>query len=114
MRIHVRSRKIDVSDELKGFIAGRLTRALNRFEDRIRDVSVLITDTNGPKGGTDKLMRIRVLISGCERVVLTVFGSNLSLMVDNAAGRMKARLSSTIARARHFDARQKICKELVA
>ena len=60
-----------------------LARALNRFEDRIRDISVLITDVNGPKGGADKLLRIRVLVSGCESVVLTAFGSNLSLMIDD-------------------------------
>ena len=113
MHLHIRSRKIEVTDELNDFIADRFTRALNRFEDRIRDISVLITDVNGPKGGTDKLLRIRVLVSGCESVVLTAFGSNLSLMIDKAAGRMKERVSSAIAKARHFNARQRICKEEV-
>ena len=111
MRLHIRSRKIEVTDELNDFIADRFSRALDRFEDRIRDISVLITDVNGPKGGTDKLLRIRVLISGCENLFLSAFGPNLSLMIDTAAGRMKEHVSSAIAKARHFNARQRICME---
>ncbi len=113
MRLQVRSRKIKVTDEVNNLIADRFSRALARFEDRVRDISVLITDINGPKGGADKLLRIRVLLSGCERVLLTSFGSNLSLMINSSAGRLKERVSSSIAKARHFDARQRICKELV-
>lgn len=113
MHVHIRSRKFEVTDELNDFIADRFTRALDRFEGRVRDISVIIADVNGPKGGRDKLLRVRGLVSGCESVVITDFGSNLSLMIDNAAGRMKERVSSAIARGRHFKSRQRIWKEEV-
>ena len=46
-----------------------------------------MADINGLKGGTDKVVRISVMLSGCGKVVLTAYGSDLLLMIDKAAGR---------------------------
>lgn len=112
MQLHIRCRKLKVADELSNFIEGRLTRALNRFEPRIQRIAVLMVDVNGPKGGIDKALRISVRLSGCDKVVLTAFGSDLPLMIDKAACRVKRRVASAIAKARHFDPRVSIRTEL--
>ena len=74
---------------------------------------MVMADINGLKGGTDKVVRISVMLSGCGKVVLTAYGSDLLLMIDKAAGRIKLRVSSAIAKTRHFDPRLSIRKEFV-
>jgi hypothetical protein len=70
-------------------------------------------DINGPKGGPDKALRIAVVLSGCEKVVLTGYGSDFQLLVDKAAGRAKMRVSSMIEKARRFDPQRTIRREFV-
>jgi ribosome-associated translation inhibitor RaiA len=113
MRLHIRSRKLTITRELNELIEERLTRAVNRFEERIQRICVVIVDVNGPKGGVDKALRVSVRLSGGAKVLLTAFGSDLPLMVDKTAARMKLRVSSAIAKVRYFNPRKSIHKEFV-
>ena len=54
MRIEIQARKVSLPSRLRRQIEHRIRAALNRFDERIRRVSLWLSDVNGPKGGSDK------------------------------------------------------------
>lgn len=54
MKIEVRARGVDVSDEMRTYIARRLRFSLGRFDGHLQVVRVRLEDLNGPRGGVDK------------------------------------------------------------
>jgi putative sigma-54 modulation protein len=60
MRIRLSANHIELSGELRDYIARRVQFAFGRFARRIRAVSVRVTDVNGPRGGWDKTCLVAV------------------------------------------------------
>ena len=61
----IRTGRPDTIDTLREYAAHRLFLALRRFENRIRQVTVRISDLNGPKRGVDSRCSIAVdLVDG--------------------------------------------------
>ena len=60
MRLQVTSHRIDLTADLKDFVARRIHFALGRFAGRIKALSVRLDDVNGPREGVDKCCAIRV------------------------------------------------------
>jgi len=66
MRLQVTSHRIDLTADLKDFVARRIHFALGRFAGRIKALSVRLDDLNGPREGMDKCCAIRVNASARE------------------------------------------------
>ncbi len=60
MNITTRTQDFEMSDAIDQFVRSRLTKALSRLDDDITAVDVYMKDENGPKGGVDKRVIIRV------------------------------------------------------
>jgi hypothetical protein len=60
MRIVFHSDGHVLSTELREFVEASLRQAFHRFAGRIRRVGVSFWDTNGPRGGADKGVRLIV------------------------------------------------------
>lgn len=60
MNITTRTQGFEMSDAINQFVRRRLNTALRRFDDEITAVDVYMKDENGPKGGVDKRVIIRV------------------------------------------------------
>ena len=60
MNITTRTQDFEMSDAIDQFVRSRLTKALSRLDDDITAVDVYMKDENGPKGGVDKRVVIRV------------------------------------------------------
>lgn len=60
MRIELRSRTARNGGEVRAELERRIRFALGRFQNRIRAVTVRLTDANGPRGGVDQECRISV------------------------------------------------------
>lgn len=58
MRIHLRSRRFELTDALRAYAERRLLFALSRFGGRVLSVMLRFDDVNGPRGGVDKRCRI--------------------------------------------------------
>lgn len=69
--------------------------ALARFETQVRSVRVVTTDTNGPKGGKDKVVRIAATLKDGSAIEVTADDSD----VTAGAARAAARLGRGVARA---------------
>lgn len=60
MRITMRGRGVEVSEDLRDHAARRIGFALDRFAPEVTAVDVLLHDPNGPRGGIDKRCQVTV------------------------------------------------------
>lgn len=60
MELDIRHQNVTLDPELKDHIERRVGFALSRFESRVKAVTVRMKDTNGPRGGVDKVCKIEI------------------------------------------------------
>lgn len=87
--------------DLPDHIERRLRFALARFGNRIQKTVVFLQDTNGPRGGIDKICRILVKTRGCGVIVAAVIDSDWLAAVDRATTRIGQSVARQIERLRH-------------
>lgn len=100
MQIEIQSRRIPLNDGLREHVRRRIQFAVGRFADRIRHVTVQLSDINGPRGGVDKRCQLRMRVEGLPDIVVDDTEMNLYAAVSNAAGRAGRALSRYAQRAR--------------
>ena len=88
MRVEIRGRRIEVTDQLRAHGERSLAFALARFGMRIESVTVYLVDVDGPRGGVDKCCRIDVKLRPAGRVFVEEAASGLHTALDRAAGRV--------------------------
>lgn len=98
MQISIRTRAIEVTDELRDLVTRRLELALDTFKGRIETASVYLTDMNGPRRGVDKLCQITVSVRGIGNLVVLERGLTVPGALSRAAGRVKYRVSEALRR----------------
>jgi len=86
--------------DLPQHIERRLLFALSRFSGRIQKVLVFLEDTNGPRGGVDKVCRILVKTRGMGATLASATHSDWTTCVDQATGSIGHALARHIARHR--------------
>lgn len=89
--------------EFREFAERRLWFALSRFSPRIQKIAVLVTDTNGPRGGVDKHCRITVKLNSSKEVILNDQDADLATCLARAAERVGRAVGREIVRSQHFD-----------
>lgn len=87
MRMDIKSSGLTLTAALIEHAERRLRFALTRSHDRILRVAVLVGDSNGPRGGTDKFCRIRVLLKKAPEVLIEDTDAELYAAIDRAAER---------------------------
>lgn len=70
MQIHIRTTNLELSEHFISVAEDRVFSALSRFAPMIHDVSAVLTDVNGPRGGDD--VACRVIIRATEGWTVTV------------------------------------------
>ena len=81
---HIRVFGVGLSEDHRAFIRQRLSRRLEKFADSIERVSVRVKDVNGPRGGIDKVCRIKVVLSNLPSVVFEAQDVTLDVAVGGA------------------------------
>lgn len=81
---HIRAAERDLSADDRAYIRGKLGRALGKFADDVVRVSVRTEDANGPRGGVDRVCRIKVVLIGLPSVVFEKRDPTLNAAVDGA------------------------------
>ena len=81
-------------------VTSRLNTALDRFADRINEIRVQVIDTNGPRGGVDKVCAIQVHVAHLPLIVVTHAASDYYEAVSAAVQRIKATLGRRLTRRR--------------
>lgn len=75
---------VGLSAEERALIRQRLGAKLGKYAGDIERVSVRVWDDNGPRGGVDKVCRIKVVLSGQPSVVFEARAALLSDAVTSA------------------------------
>jgi putative sigma-54 modulation protein len=87
MQIVVQARGFPLTEALKNHVHNRLGLTLSRLVNRIRRVSVRLSDLNGPRGGVDKRCLVELRLSGMPAVVVEDVQPDLYTAIDRACGR---------------------------
>lgn len=85
MNIDIRTRGFSLTPGLRAYIERRLEFALDRYQDRLARIRVVVGDLNGPKGGEDKSCRIEVRIRGGGTVRGTAVDGDAYVAIGDAA-----------------------------
>lgn len=98
MDVDVRARNLHVTPEELDHAKTRMAYALDRFEDRVTEASVELSDTNGHRGGLDKQVRLHVRLDGRDSVRAEDTDTNLLAAIDKATTRLKAGVAHHLER----------------
>ncbi len=92
--INISQNHITATPAMIAHIRDRVAHALARFDGRIRGIEVHVADTNGHKGGEDKMCSIHAQIDRAPTIIISHTASDYYVAVSNAAKRLKV----TVAR----------------
>jgi len=77
------------SDVLEQLVRDRLEHALNQHASRVELVDVRFRDLNGPRGGVDTQVKIRVSLNAGPEVLIEETGHDAYAVTSRAADRVK-------------------------
>ncbi len=100
MCVEIRARNGELNRTLKEQVERRLRLSLGRFSDRIRQVRVLLTDLNGPRGGIDQHCRIEVSLVPSGTVMAEATDAGVILAIGRAAKRIVRQMRDKLERRR--------------
>jgi ribosome-associated translation inhibitor RaiA len=84
---HIRAVGVPLAEADKAYLRHKLGRKLGKFARHVERTSVRIEDANGPRGGEDKVCRIKVVLSGLPSVVIEERHHSLQAAMDGALAR---------------------------
>jgi hypothetical protein len=102
MKVIVRTHRLDLPTWQLADLARRLELAFSRLTGAIRVVECVVTDINGPRGGADKHVRLRVCGRHVGTVVVEDLGVDARVTVGRACVRAERALLRRLARRRVF------------
>ncbi len=99
MNINCSATGFDVTGAIDLCVRNELSSALQRFSENVVAVDVFMKDSNGPKGGVDKHVLIRVRLRNRHRVVLEVAHENLYAAIKIAARKARRAVRRRLRRS---------------
>lgn len=100
MQIDIQARGFALTGALRGYAERRLCYALACIGNRIRKVTVRLSDINGPRGGEDKRCQVRMVLAGMPGVVVQNTEADLYAAIDRATERAGYTAARRLARSR--------------
>jgi ribosome-associated translation inhibitor RaiA len=104
---YIRSVEGELDAENRAYIRRKIGRRLGKFADSIERVSVRTEDMNGPRGGVDRLCRIKVTLGGLPAVVFEARNAKLNAAVDAAIAGVATAVRRSVQRRRAMPRRKK-------
>jgi ribosome-associated translation inhibitor RaiA len=86
--VFVRAVGVRIGPNDRDYVRRKLGRKLGKFSRHVERSSVRIEDVNGPRGGIDKLCRIKVVLHGLPSVVVEESHEQLQAALDGALARV--------------------------
>lgn len=112
MKISVNNQRNLLGKKAQTAAKSRIRSAFSKFGRKIVSVQLSTDDTNGPRGGVDKRVRILVKLNRLDDVVATVDDESLSRALSFAIQRAERAVDRRIQRASRFDARSRAGESL--
>lgn len=99
MNLEIHASRVRLTDSIRQQVQRRVDFAIGRFTDHVERVSVVLEDTNGPRGGDDKLCRIRVhLIGDRSPLIAETIQAEVSVSIDVAADNISRQIARRLDR----------------
>ena len=98
MRIEIHAKKTAANESLRTHIERRLARAIGRFDEFIRHVTVHLSESNGTGGAGTKRCRICVSLSSSGEVEVEDTDADPDALVARATGRVGLAVISELER----------------
>jgi hypothetical protein len=89
MDINVSAHGLRFDADTDGFVRKQIHAALLRFEEQVVSVDVFLKDVNGPKGGVDKQVLVRVRLRNRQVIATEIARSRLRAAVVVSARKAK-------------------------
>tara|TARA_R110000868_G_scaffold201832_9_gene449347 strand:- start:387 stop:770 length:384 start_codon:yes stop_codon:yes gene_type:complete len=109
MQLNIQAQNLNISEQLKEKFNQRVTAIFERTQQKIRKVSVIFSDVNGPKGGEDKQCRVQLVLFGLPTVNVVAKQANLHKALARAlsvAKRTLRRRYNKLRKVEHASVRQ--------
>jgi len=103
MQIEIVARGFPLTDAMRAYVNRRLEFSLSVRHSHIKCVVVRLSDTNGPRGGSDKCCRIQVVVPGQADIVVQDTESDLYAAIDRATDRVSRTVARRLDRHRNFN-----------
>lgn len=98
MRLQLIDGRIPTSNALMSHVSQKFTNVLKVFADRLGNVQVRITDTNGPRGGIDKSCVAYAHIHGAGAIAVKVKSPDFYGAIDRAAEKLRRAIDRRVSR----------------
>ena len=105
--VHIRASEGQIRIEDRADVRGKLGRRLRKFEEAIERISLRCEDVNGPRGGVDRVCRIKVVLRGLPSVVFEQRDVSLNAAVDLALDGVERAVRRALQRRRMKPLRQR-------
>lgn len=106
MNITARAQGFDLSQAIDAFVRDELRAALQRFGEDIMTIDVYLKDTNGPKGGVDKLALVRVRLRSGQLIALETVRADLYAAIKVSVKRAKRAVRRNLKKFRRLERRR--------
>ncbi len=106
MNITARAQGFDLSQSIDAFVREELRLALQRFSGDILSVDVFLKDTNGPKGGVDKQVLVRIRLRNGQLLAMSTTREDLYAAIKVAVKRSKRVVRRTLRKSRRIERRR--------
>lgn len=100
MNVEIRARHCQLNPILEEQLVRRVHFALARFGDRIRRISAILDDINGPRGGEDQHCRIEVSLVPSGTIMAEATDTEVTSAVGRAVERVARRVRDALDRKR--------------
>jgi ribosome-associated translation inhibitor RaiA len=107
MDIEIRARGLKLSAAQREHAERRVGAALDRFEHRLRTVTVTLEDLNGPKGGADTRCRVRARGDRGLAALAQATDVSVEAAADRAADAIGRNVAKVVDRRRDFGGRDR-------
>ena len=106
MNITTRAQDFELTPAIDQFTRGQLRAALARFDESVIAVDVYLKDSNGPRGGIDKQVLIRVRMRQRQQIALVTIHEDMYAAIAKGVKRTKRAVRRQVRKARHFEKRR--------
>ena len=103
MQITIRTQGFELSSAIEAFARNRLYAALQRLSVNVVAIDVFARDTNGPKGGIDKQVLMRVQLPNRQILAVDTVHGNLYAAIEKGAKRTKRAVRRHLRKSRHIE-----------
>ena len=100
MNITTRAQDFETTNAIDQFVREQVRASLQRFGEEIMAVDVFVKDTNGPKGGIDKQVLIRVQLRNRQVIALQTAHENLYAAIKKGSKRTRQAVRRHLRKSR--------------